>query len=213
MRTPNPQRRTAAMMRTALLFLSLAGVRTIQAQELPVLDTLSVEVVANQFVGAGNGDQFALSGLTADKGYQAAGLTPTSMTLKSLTSTLRSPNESRFALVALAKDHGNALMMISLIATTRRCLLTAIDPLLNQANETGRVIEVTSTMLQVRPSLPPISTPATLCTMDSGKLALHFSTPGFDMVQLTAISYGTPSNILQPMNSQSVMLYFPIGRI
>jgi hypothetical protein len=82
-------------------------------------------------------------------------------------------------------------------------------PVLAQANEPGRVVEVRSLLLHNPPKYHEVDSPVTLCTADSGKLTLYFTKPGFDMVQLTAVSYGTSSGKSRPMNTQSVMLYFP----
>lgn len=212
MRTSNPQRRMAAALRIVLLSLALAGVQAIHAQALPLLNALPVSVIGGNIVGAGNGQQFTLSALTADRGFVNLGSEPTDLNLRSVTSPGRIHNESRFVLFVLAKDQAKTFMQVTLTATTRRCLLSTIDPVLNEANEAGRVIEVSSSLIKAPPSLSKPGNPVTLCTMDSGKLSLYFSAPALDMVQLTAVSYGSPSNVLRSMSTQSAMLYFPLTK-
>jgi hypothetical protein len=205
----NRRVRIAAMRRAVLLGLTLAGVQGIHAQDLPKLDVLPVSIIAGNFVGAGKSRQFGLGGFTADRGWVDAGATPIDMNLRNVTAANRTPDESHFILSASDNGESKAHLMINLIATNRRCLLTTIDPVLNQANLAGRLIQVRSTLLRPRPVLSKDQSFSELCTMDSGKLALYFSTPSFDMLRLTAVSYGTPSSVLRTMASQSVMFYLP----
>lgn len=204
-------RKIFSMLRTASLLPLLAAGIQAQAQLLPVLQTLPVTVIAGNFVDAGDGQKNSVSGLTLGLNYAHADSSSVDMNLMN-TAPAIVYDQSRFLLYAVSQGSSstaNTVMMIHLTATTRRCLLTTFDPVLAQANEPGRVIEVRSVLLHNPPKYHEVDNPVTLCTADSGKLALYFSKPGFDMVQLTAVSYGTPSGKLRSMNTQSVMLYFP----
>ncbi|MGI4779678.1 MAG: hypothetical protein ACRYGA_16450 [Janthinobacterium lividum] len=197
------------LLNAAFFCILLPGTRNVLAQDLPRLDILPVTISAGKFIGAGKVGQFELAGATADNGYVRAGSTPVVMNLKNVASPGRSPTESHFILGASDSGESKNLMAIDMIATNQRCLLTTIDPVLAQYNESGRIIMINSILIRRRPLLDIASTPISVCTMESGKLFLSFSTPTFDMVQVTAVSFGTPSSVLRSMNSQSAMLYFP----
>lgn len=202
------RRKILLALRTAFLLPVLAIGLPIHAQQLPILQTLPVTVIAGDFIDPGNGQKNRVSGVVLGSDFARADSTPVDMNLMNVAPGLVH-DHSRFLMYAVSQGASNSIMMIHLTATTKRCLSTTFDPTLAQANEPGRVIEVRSMLLHNLPKYHEIDNPLTLCTADSGKLALYFSRPGFDMVRLTAVSFGSPSNKLRSMNTQSVMLYFP----
>jgi len=99
------------------------------------------------------------------------------------------PGRTRFTLRLHARDTPPAELLVNITATNQRCLLTAIDPVLNQASLSGRLVQITPRLtLSDRTKMPQMGSTSSLCTGEAGRMTIFFSPPSFDMVEMVAVS-------------------------
>ncbi|QHI98616.1 hypothetical protein GT347_11770 [Xylophilus rhododendri] len=173
----------------ALAGLGSLGAASAQAAA-PLLDPteLSMAVMPTTLIDSGGGDKYTLY---ADTGEPD--LTPVvkagEIRLKVAPAPIPTPGRSRFVMRIYAQDQAESALNISFVVTRQRCMLTTIDLALNQGSEMGRVVEITPLLLVEPPlKLPRMGDTSRVCTGDGASLAIYFSSPSFDMVQMTAIT-------------------------
>jgi len=196
--SPSPSPTLAGLLAGALALLPAGAA----AAPLRDLESLPVRILAGALEASGAaGGQYGLSAYTGGTGMQAIP-NRADVSLLPIDGRRALPGLPRFLLRLHARDAPPTTLEINLTATNTRCMLTTIDPALNQASRPGRLLTITPRLLPSDAGkLPRLGARSSICGSDAGALTVYFSPPSFDMVEMTVVStdatgYGSAASFI-----------------